>query len=73
MINVINVKTIFPWTTKTGLKQSAHNSFNIKKFQKYKSKIDFYYVDDLPKHNGENLEYENFIKNQFFNTKSVIK
>ena len=38
--------------------------FNIKKFQKYKSKIDFYYVDDLPKHNGENLEYENFIKNQ---------
>ena len=38
--------------------------FNIKKFQKYESKIDFYYVEDLPKHNGENLQYENFIKNQ---------
>jgi len=38
--------------------------FNIKNFDKFKEKIDFYYIDDLPKFNGDNLEYEYFIKNQ---------
>ena len=38
--------------------------FDLNKFKKYKSKIDFYYIEDLPKHNGMNLEYEDFIKNQ---------
>ena len=38
--------------------------FNIKNFDRYKNKIDFYYIDNLPKFNGNNLEYEYFIKNQ---------
>tara|TARA_Y100000816_G_scaffold255388_1_gene208162 strand:- start:744 stop:1571 length:828 start_codon:yes stop_codon:yes gene_type:complete len=38
--------------------------FNINKFEKYKSKIEYYYIENLPKHTGENIEYENFIKNQ---------
>ena len=33
-------------------------------FYKYKKKIDFYYLEDLPKYNGNNLDYEYFIKNQ---------
>ena len=33
IISVIVVKSIFPWTTKTGLKQFAINSFNIKNFR----------------------------------------
>ena len=38
--------------------------FNINKFLKFKSKIDFYYIEDLPIYNGSNIEYEVFIKNQ---------
>ncbi len=38
--------------------------FNIKNFYKFKEKIDFYYIEDLPKFNGNNLEYEYFIKDQ---------
>tara|TARA_A100000164_G_scaffold136487_1_gene121178 strand:- start:194 stop:1021 length:828 start_codon:yes stop_codon:yes gene_type:complete len=38
--------------------------FDIKKFEKYKSKIDFHFIEDLPKYNGKNIEYEYFIKNQ---------
>ena len=38
--------------------------FDIKKFEKYKEKIDFYYIENLPKFNGNNLQYENFIKDQ---------
>ena len=38
--------------------------FNIKNFDKFKEKIDFYYIDDLPKFNGNNLYYEYFIKDQ---------
>ena len=38
--------------------------FNIENFEKYKKKIDFYYIEDLPKYNGNNLEYEYFIKDQ---------
>tara|TARA_X000000950_G_scaffold32556_1_gene35062 strand:- start:471 stop:1298 length:828 start_codon:yes stop_codon:yes gene_type:complete len=38
--------------------------FDIKKFEKYKSKIDFYFIEDLPAHNGKNIDYEYFIKNQ---------
>ena len=29
-----------------------------------KKKIDFYYVENLPKFNGDNQQYENFIKDQ---------
>ena len=38
--------------------------FDHKKFYKYSNKIEYYYIEDLPKHNGNNLEYEIFIKNQ---------
>tara|TARA_B110000483_G_scaffold171122_1_gene202491 strand:+ start:316 stop:1143 length:828 start_codon:yes stop_codon:yes gene_type:complete len=38
--------------------------FDIKKFEKYKEKIDFYYIENLPKFNGNNLQYESFIKDQ---------
>ena len=38
--------------------------FNSKLFEKYSDKIDYYYIEDLPKYNGNNLEYEVFIKNQ---------
>ena len=38
--------------------------FDHNKFKKYLSKIDFHYVKDLPDHNGDNLNYEIFIKNQ---------
>ena len=38
--------------------------FDIKKFEKYKSKIDFYFIEDLPTHSGKNIDYEYFIKNQ---------
>ena len=38
--------------------------FNINNFDRYKNKIDFYYIDNLPKFDGNNLEYEYFIKNQ---------
>ena len=44
--------------------ESKPKFFNIKNFDKFKDKIDFYYIDDLPKFNGDNLEYEYFIKNQ---------
>jgi len=38
--------------------------FDHKKFYKYSNKIEYYYIENLPKHNGNNLEYEIFIKNQ---------
>lgn len=38
--------------------------FDIEKFKKYKKKIDFYYIENLPEHNGNNLMYETFIKDQ---------
>ena len=38
--------------------------FDHKKFYKYLNKIEYYYIEDLPKYNGSNLEYEIFIKNQ---------
>ena len=38
--------------------------FDHKKFHKYSNKIEYYYIENLPKYNGNNLEYEIFIKNQ---------
>ena len=38
--------------------------FDHKKFYKYSNKIEYYYIENLPKYNGNNLEYEIFIKNQ---------
>ena len=38
--------------------------FDYKKFYKYLNKIEYYYIENLPKYNGNNLEYEIFIKNQ---------
>ena len=38
--------------------------FDIKRFEKYKSKIDFYFIENLPTHNGKNIDYEYFIKDQ---------
>ena len=38
--------------------------FEIEKFSEFKDKIDFYYVENLPKYNGNNLQYEYFIKDQ---------
>ena len=44
--------------------ESKPKYFNINKFEKYKKKIDFYYVENLPKFNGDNQQYEDFIKDQ---------
>ena len=38
--------------------------FDQKKFEKYSDKLEYYYIEDLPKYKGDNLEYEIFIKNQ---------
>lgn len=38
--------------------------FDHKKFEKYYDKLEYHYIEDLPKYNGNNLEYEIFIKNQ---------
>jgi len=38
--------------------------FDHKKFEKYQDKLEYYYIEDLPKYNGNNLEYELFIKSQ---------
>ena len=38
--------------------------FDIKRFEKYKSKIDFYFIENLPTHNGKNIDYEYFINYQ---------
>jgi len=38
--------------------------FNINNFKKYKSKIDYFFIEDFPFHNGNNWVYENFQRNQ---------
>lgn len=44
--------------------KSKPKFFDHKNFYKYLDKIEYYYIEDLPKHTGNNLEYEIFIKNQ---------
>ena len=44
--------------------ETKEKLFDASKFEKYKKKIDFYYIENLPKYNGNNLEYEYFIKDQ---------
>ena len=44
--------------------KSKPKFFDHKNFYKYLDKIEYYYIEDLPKHKGNNLEYEIFIKNQ---------
>ena len=38
--------------------------FNIKKFEKYQKKINYYFIEDYPKHVGNNWEYEFYQRNQ---------
>jgi len=38
--------------------------FSEEKFKKYLSKINYYFVEDFPEHNGNNWEYEYFLRNQ---------
>ena len=37
--------------------------FNIKKFKEYKKKIRYYYLTDMPLHDGNNWAYENYQRN----------
>ena len=38
--------------------------FNINKFEKYQKKINYYFIEDYPKHVGNNWEYEFYQRNQ---------
>ena len=38
--------------------------FNLKNFEKFKEKIKYYFIEDFPKHNGDNYEYEHYQRNQ---------
>jgi len=38
--------------------------FNLNNFSEYSDKIDYHFIEDLPKYNGNNIEYEVYIKNQ---------
>jgi beta-1,4-mannosyl-glycoprotein beta-1,4-N-acetylglucosaminyltransferase len=38
--------------------------FNIKKFEKYKEKIKYYFIENFPTHTGNNYEYEDYQRNQ---------
>ena len=38
--------------------------FDLKKFKKFEKKIEYYYIEDFPKHNGDNYEYEHYQRNQ---------
>ena len=38
--------------------------FDLNKFKKFEKKIEYYYIEDFPKHNGDNYEYEHYQRNQ---------
>jgi len=38
--------------------------FNLEKFKKFKHKIDYFYIEDFPKHNGDNYLYEHYQRDQ---------
>jgi beta-1,4-mannosyl-glycoprotein beta-1,4-N-acetylglucosaminyltransferase len=38
--------------------------FDLKKFKKFEKKIEYYYIEDFPKHNGNNFVYEHYQRNQ---------
>ena len=38
--------------------------FNLNKFEKFKNKIEYYFIEDFPKHNGNNFVYEHYQRNQ---------
>jgi len=44
--------------------ENKEKLFNHKNFEKYLDKLEYYYIEDLPEYNGNNIEYEIFIKNQ---------
>tara|TARA_Y100000389_G_scaffold175725_1_gene186713 strand:+ start:1312 stop:2139 length:828 start_codon:yes stop_codon:yes gene_type:complete len=38
--------------------------FNLNKFKKFEKKIEYHFVEDFPKHNGDNYHYEHYQRNQ---------
>ena len=38
--------------------------FDLNKFKKFEKKIEYYFIKDFPKHNGDNYEYEHYQRNQ---------
>jgi beta-1,4-mannosyl-glycoprotein beta-1,4-N-acetylglucosaminyltransferase len=38
--------------------------FNLKKFEKFKEKIKYYFIEDFPDHTGDNWKYEHYQRNQ---------
>ena len=38
--------------------------FDLQKFEKYKDKIKYYFIEDFPIHTGNNYEYEDYQRNQ---------
>ena len=38
--------------------------FDLKKFKKFEKKIEYYFIEDFPEHNGNNFAYEHYQRNQ---------
>ena len=38
--------------------------FDLNKFKKFEKKIEYHFVEDFPKHNGDNYQYEHYQRNQ---------
>ena len=39
-------------------------NFDMDKFKKFEKKIEYHFVEDFPKHNGDNYQYEHYQRNQ---------
>lgn len=38
--------------------------FNLEKFKKFQHKIEYFFIEDFPKHNGNNYLYEHYQRDQ---------